>query len=66
MALALAVLNIEEVSAAQEGFIMPPVAINSVYCNRLFLPVNYNSFVKAFLGGAKVLVKETKVLEVGS
>lgn len=62
MALALAILNIEKITAAQEGFIVPPVAINSVNSDRLFLSVNYNSFVKAFLGRAKVLVKETKVL----
>lgn len=62
MALALAILNIEEVSAAQKRFIVPPVAINSINSDCLFLPVNYNSFVKAFLSRAEVLEKETKVL----
>ena len=61
-ALALSILNIEQVSAAHEGFIVPPVSINSVNSDCLLLSVNYNSFVKAFLGRAEVLIKETKVL----
>lgn len=62
VALAVTILNIKEVSAAEEGFIVPPVAINSINSDSLFLPVNYYSFVKAFLGRAKVFVEETKVL----
>jgi hypothetical protein len=61
-ALAFSIFNIEQVSAAHEGLIMPPVAINSVNSDCLLLSVNYNSFVKAFLGRAEVLVKETKIL----